>query len=947
MLKALSLLCQLALYSLCLTWITSNKAVAQVTSDGTVNTQVDTQGNVSEITGGETSGGNLFHSFQDFSMGTGNEAFFNNADNISNIFSRVTGGNISNIDGLIRNNGSASLFLINPAGIIFGSGASLDIGGSFYGSSANSILFDEGEFSAVDNLNEPILTINAPIGLGFRDNPGDINVNQSTLRVNRGQTLALIGGNLSFDGASLAASGSRVELGGLTESEIVNINNDGSTNFPQAAARSDISFSDSQVFVLGNGGGSIAINARNLFLTSALSDASLIAGIAPDTGSNDAQAGDIVIDLTEDLTIDNSSITNSNLGTGNAGNVIIDARDITFNSGGTIVNFSNGQGDIGDTIISATGDITFDGITGNVSSGVTNFLTEEATGDIGEINLTAQNLRLTNGAEISSRVEQNNNSGNINLNIVDTISIEGSGFLTIDGTQTDFPSSVSSGLFDGNGNSGNININTTNLFLNEGNIQADNFGQGSSGDINLNVDSLSVTEGARIDSDVRGVGNGGNITINAQDTVSLIGNEQFLSTIRADISEDGIGEAGNIEINTRQLILDDGLISADVFGDGDGGTIQISAIDSIELSNLSFIQADVLEGSTGNSGNLSLETTQLTLNDGSQISATTFGSGNAGTVFINASESINLNGVRESSRGGILASALIEDGNGGNINLTTDRLTISDGAIITASNFSSIGEENGGAAPGTGEPGSIAITANSLSLESEGRIEAATQAETGTGANIDLQVADSVFLRGDSFISARALADADGGNINIDTNSIIAFPNGNNDIIATAQRGNGGNINIDTKSLLGIEQRPLDSSTNDLNASSEFSLDGSITIRTPDVSSFQNVIELPINAIATEETIAQACQGDQETATQNSFVVLGKGGIPATPDLPFDSQNISGKEVSSDSSSVETSQGKIQPARGIKIAENGDTILTAYRTSNSGERIPEGKINCR
>jgi filamentous hemagglutinin family protein len=156
----------------------SGDAIAQVTSDGTVNTEVNQNGNVSEITGGETRGENLFHSFQEFSVGTGGEAFFNNAETISNIFSRVTGGSISNIDGLIRANGGASLFLINPAGIVFGENASLDIGGSFYGSSADSILFEDGEFSATDLENPPLLTINAPIGLSLRDDPGNI-VNRS------------------------------------------------------------------------------------------------------------------------------------------------------------------------------------------------------------------------------------------------------------------------------------------------------------------------------------------------------------------------------------------------------------------------------------------------------------------------------------------------------------------------------------------------------------------------------------------------------------------------------------------------------------------------------------------------------------------------------------------------------------------------------------------------
>ena len=108
MFKALSATLKLSLFTFACLFTTPT--LAQVTTDSTVNTQVNQNGNVAEITGGESRGGNLFHSFGDFSVPTGNEAFFDNADNISNIFSRVTGGNISNIDGAIRANGSASLF---------------------------------------------------------------------------------------------------------------------------------------------------------------------------------------------------------------------------------------------------------------------------------------------------------------------------------------------------------------------------------------------------------------------------------------------------------------------------------------------------------------------------------------------------------------------------------------------------------------------------------------------------------------------------------------------------------------------------------------------------------------------------------------------------------------------------------------------------------------------
>ena len=108
-------------------------------------------------------------------MSTGNEAWFNHASDIANIFSRVTGGNISQIDGLIRANGSANLFLINPAGIIFSENARLDIGGSFLATTAESIQFDDGEFNALET-EESILSINVPIGLGFGSNPGTVAV---------------------------------------------------------------------------------------------------------------------------------------------------------------------------------------------------------------------------------------------------------------------------------------------------------------------------------------------------------------------------------------------------------------------------------------------------------------------------------------------------------------------------------------------------------------------------------------------------------------------------------------------------------------------------------------------------------------------------------------------------------------------------------------------------
>ncbi len=158
----------------------SRCAIAQVTSDNTLNTTVSQSGNNFTITNGSAANSNLFHSFQQFSVPTGGSVNFDlvNTPNISTIFSRVTGGNISHIDGLIQTINSKnpiSLLLINPSGIIFGANAQLNIGGSFIGTTANSIKFVDGvEFSAINSQAPPLLSINVPIGLQLGNNPASI-----------------------------------------------------------------------------------------------------------------------------------------------------------------------------------------------------------------------------------------------------------------------------------------------------------------------------------------------------------------------------------------------------------------------------------------------------------------------------------------------------------------------------------------------------------------------------------------------------------------------------------------------------------------------------------------------------------------------------------------------------------------------------------------------------
>jgi len=1039
--KAVFLPFQIGLFTFSYLYASSSIAHAQVTPDGTIDTQVTQDGNVAEITGGETRGGNLFHSFQDFSVGTGNQAFFNNAGDISNIFSRVTGGNISNIDGALRANGSASLFLINPAGIIFGENARLDIGGSFYGSSASSVLFEDGEFSAVNNLNEPVLTINAPIGLGFRDNPGDITVEgiiteseliapESALRVDGGNNLALLGGNINLNGGKIIAPGGRVNLGGLSTAGEIEIGEDSSFNFPDGIERADVTLTDfASVNVTAGGGGFINVNAKNLVLSG---QSELFAGIAENAGSAEAQAGNITINATEsvkltgsgdetfDTEIDDLDTAIRNhvglppqIGTeefapnfesprnpelvstaqGNAGSISIKTDRLEISDRAALTSKIYGQGNTGNIQVTAN-EIILDG------GDILNQVREDGIGNAGNISVNAKSLSAQNLSFIISNIEGEGNGGDININTSEQFSIDGISQLNVQIGST------------GKGNAGNILIDTANFSLQDGaDIFANVMGEGEGGNVEINASDRIILEGTRdnyseiftsveqdaqgnagtisLDTQVlnirngsilsftNGQGNASNLAINVSERISLDGSndnpEIGFTQLNVQVLSNGVGNAGEINLDTGDFSLEGGaLILADARGNGDAGDINLNAsgmviikeasgifastsgsgnagnimidTNTLSLTDGSEIRADTVGDE--NAGNIGIETQQLTVSDGAQIATGTSGEGSAGNLTVNAAKSIELTGKSEQQRSGLVANAIESSGSGGELIVNTDELTIEDGATITVGNFQTLGTEE----PGTGEAGNINIVANSITLNNEGEIDAATQSEVGgNGANINLQVAEDIKLRGNSFISSQAFNNANGGNLTIDSRFIIAFADGNNDIIASAERGEGGNININTESLFGIRERVQNSLTNDIDASSRFSLNGNVIIDTPDTNSIQGATELPTNPVEPEQTIQQAC-ANRESAAKNELNINGKGGVLSEPGLPLNSFNVTVNGETNPTSiipqPIETSQGKIQPARGIKVTESGEIILTAYRTSNLGNRLPEIKRNC-
>ncbi|HEY9743947.1 MAG TPA: filamentous hemagglutinin N-terminal domain-containing protein, partial [Coleofasciculaceae cyanobacterium] len=516
---------------------------AQVVGDTTlpVGERSQVSGNPNfQIDGGAIRGGNLFHSFQQFSVPTGGSALFNNAADIQNILTRVTGGSISNIDGLIRANGTANLFLLNPNGIIFGPNARLNIGGSFIASTANGLNFTDGTFfSATPALTTPLLTISVPIGLQYGSGAGSVQVRGSSLEVNPGKTLALAGGNVSMDGGQLVAPGGHIELVGVAAEGSVGLSANGdyfSLNFPQGVPRTDVSLTNqAEVNVVAGGGGSIAVNARNLNLSEG---SQLLAGISG-VGSPNTQAGNIEIN--------------------------------------------------------ATGTVT---ITGNGSK-IADEVETGAVGNAGNVNITAESLFITNGAQLLASTRGQGNAGNLTI---------ATGSLLINNESL----LVANAKEEGNeGNAGNITINVrdTASFDYGVRVYADVTGKGRGGDINITAGSLALTNGSHMLASTSGQGNAGNFTITTGSL--LVNNESFLAA-----SANGRGNAGSITINAR------GPASIEY------GAKLYTDVNAPYLSNVAK------QPVKGNGGNINITAGSLVVRYGGQLVANSYGDGNAGNISI-------------------------------------------------------------------------------------------------------------------------------------------------------------------------------------------------------------------------------------------------------------------------------------------------------------------------
>ncbi|OKH55201.1 filamentous hemagglutinin [Calothrix sp. HK-06] len=642
-------------------------AIAQVTSDGTTNTIANQSGNNFNILNGIEKGSNLFHSFSNFSVPTGGSATFNlvNTPNITTIFSRVTGGNVSHIDGLIQtinSSNSVNLFLMNPNGIIFGQNAKLDISGSFIATTANSIKFADGtEFSAV-NPQEALLSINVPIGLQMGSNPAPIQVqgtghlniqsdfapvirnpNPTKLQVQAGKTLALVGGNLNLNGANLIAETGHIELGSLEGAGLVNLVptiQGYKLEYENGQSFGDIQLAQKSLLdISGVNAGSVQLQGRNILF----SDGSLVLaqnyGYLPG-GDIRLQASAAIdfINATRNTTA-RSGIRTEALSIGTTGNINIITPQLTLQQGSVIANLTYGVADSGNVQIAAS-TIEISGFSPFIPTSVSSLGTSTyGTGSAGNVFVNGDSLTVSGGASLYSATFGSGSSGKV----------------TIQNQNTTVMGESPSGIYSS--------------------ISIISLGTGNTKDLTLNTSKLQILNGGTVGSSSFFAGNGGNVNINANESIAISGsspnNNSSINSSVVRLSPQLrrllrlpntlTANAGSISVTTPSLILtDNGTVSVTSQGTGNGGNLNITS-DRIQLKNQGLIQAQT---ESGNGGNISLQVGSLLLTrDRSNITATAGGNGNGGNININAPI---IAGLENSD---IVANAV--QGRGGNIQIAT------------------------------------------------------------------------------------------------------------------------------------------------------------------------------------------------------------------------------------------------------------------------------------
>lgn len=772
---------------------------------------------------GQQVGSNLFHSFLTFNVNLGETATFTAASMtpIDNVIARVTGSSFSTIDGELGSTiPGASLWLINPNGVLFGENATLNVSGSFHATTADYLtLADGGRFGADLSIAEnTMLTIANPSSFGFVDaNIAPILVQNSLLTVPVGAALSLVGGDIQI------SSGLR----GLVAAP------GGELNITSVAAAGEA--------LIGAGGVDVSMFAD-------LGNILLADGFLSVTETNGA--GSIFI-RGGNLVVDNSFIDSRTL-FGNSGDFVIEAVGDALINGSLLLSRSLDVGLPSDIQIIAGGDL----IVANGSQVVTQ---TDFLADAGDIFLNAANIVVVEQSRVSSSTGSAGDAGDIFATATGSITIFDSlgalDFATSAGITTQSFSEFEAG------NSGDIFLSADTLAVSAGLISSESANPlsfGAAGDIFIDVGEIDMSNEALVTSSSRGFGQGGSIIASASRQITLTNAFTALAS-----TSGGLGDSGPVAIMTPALTLSDGaLVQTTTFGPANGGDILLN-VGSLILSN-GQVNADASLSSSGAAGSISIFASESVLLDNPaddplfrpRISSTTFGVGNAGSISIATPDLTIDNGGIDSNTLATFAGPIPGAGDAGFIDIDVGDLTLVNGGVIGsdtvtegAGGFIDIDVANslvvsgesigfgGGtiisqlstSASGPGDAGSIDISTDSLLVEDEGAISAFTAFDSGQGGSINISARDIRLDNNGSIITASVASTGNAGGITISTSMLEMFAG--SDILTSSSQSAGGNVDIQATNLVYLVDSRIESAADGVTPTDG---GGNVTINRPE-----------------------------------------------------------------------------------------------------------------
>ncbi|MDM8558249.1 CHAT domain-containing protein [Candidatus Parabeggiatoa sp. HSG14] len=511
--------------------IFSTPVFAQITTDGTLGPKMSLTGPNYLIGAdlGQQKGGNLFHSFQDFNLQSFENATeiatFSGPNTVQNIISRVTGGNPSHIDGLIRSTiPNVDMYFLNPYGIIFGPNAALNVSGSFHASTADYLQLEDGGYFSTRYPSDSLLTIAPVETFGFlTENSAPIEIKGSFLSVPSKETLSMIGGDLSIQDSILLASSGQINLVAVaSKGEVIpspsslainDFKKLGTINVSQSYVKELGHFANIDVsginikngkIVTDAAGGQIFVRAGQFFLNKGL--------VFADTFEGQGLGINIIVNnlfLKEGAKITSSNCSPyQNCGNNQSGHIHITAN---------IIQLSGKNNEFKDDLLNTnsistgtfssgnSGNIDIDTVTLEINSGLIEATTQNS-GNAGDITIDVHQITLQNNGFIntSSAINAIGNAGNITINARERLSVKER-------------SSISAVADKGSmGNAGRVDINTQDLTLkNNAEINAFSYGRGSAGTIDIKAETATLINGGNIITEAT-IG-GGNINLQVND----------------------------------------------------------------------------------------------------------------------------------------------------------------------------------------------------------------------------------------------------------------------------------------------------------------------------------------------------------------------------------------------------------------------------------------------